>query len=139
MAVQESSRCTPFEAMFGRQAKLPIDFNLDEDYDPDKKLKQHLSSHDPPEEAIAMHRKRIEETVKKNVEKALRKQKEYYDEKHGASSCYTIGSLVYKKVASTPGSLSYAEREPGTHCLRMRQFSRKCFHKTLRNFLSPRG
>ena len=96
-AVQESSRCTPFEAMFGRQAKLPIDFNLDEDYDPDKKLKQHLGSHDPPEEAIAMNRKRIEETVKKNVEKAQRKQKEYYDAKHGASSCYTIGSLVYKK------------------------------------------
>ena len=53
-AVQESSRCTPFEAMFGRQAKLPIDFNLDKDYDPDKKLKQHLGSHDPPEEAIAI-------------------------------------------------------------------------------------
>ena len=76
--------------MFGRQAKLPIDFNLEEDYDPDKKLEQHLGSHDPPEEAIAMHRK-IEETVKKNVEKAQRKQKEYYDEKHSASSCYTVG------------------------------------------------
>ena len=35
--------------------------------------------------------------MKKNVEKAQRKQKEYYDEKDGASSCYTIGSLVYKK------------------------------------------
>ena len=28
-------------------------------------------------------------------------------------------------LASTPGSLSYAEREPGTHCLRMRQNSQK--------------
>ena len=50
-----------------------------------------------PLSPLALNRKRIEETVKKNVEKAQRKQKEYYDEKHGASSCYTIGSLVYKK------------------------------------------
>ena len=31
-AVQESSRHTPFEAMFGWQAKLPINFNTQEDY-----------------------------------------------------------------------------------------------------------
>ena len=29
--------------MYGRQAKLAIDFNLDEDYDPDKKLEQPLA------------------------------------------------------------------------------------------------
>ena len=29
--------------------------------------------------------------------RAQKKQKKHYDEKHGASSCYTTGSLVYKK------------------------------------------
>ena len=93
-AVQESSRHTPFEAMFGRQAKLPVDFNTEEDYDPDRKLEQHLASHDPSDEAVEMHRKVIEESVKTNVEKA---QKKYYDTKHNASSCYTVGFLVWKK------------------------------------------
>ena len=96
-AVQESSRHTPFEAMFGRQAKMPIDFNAEEDYKPEEKLEQHLASQQPSDDAVAIHRKAIEESVKKNVEKAQKKQKKYYDEKHGASSCYTTGSLVYKK------------------------------------------
>ena len=74
-AVQESSRCTPFEAMFGRQAKLPIDFNLDEDYDPDKKLKQHLDSHDPPEEAIAMNRRASGLSGKRRKRKRKRTRK----------------------------------------------------------------
>ena len=95
--VQESSRHTPFEAMFSRQAKLPIDFNAQEDYKPEEKLEQHLASHQPSADVVAMHRKTIEESVKKNVEKAQKKQKKHYDEKHGASSCYTTGSLVYKK------------------------------------------
>ena len=34
-------------------------------------------------------------------------------------------SAAWAILASTPGSLSYAEREPGTHCLRMRQNSQK--------------
>ena len=39
-AVQESSRHTPFEAMFGRQAKLPVDFNTEKEFDPDVKLEK---------------------------------------------------------------------------------------------------
>ena len=31
-AMQESSRYTPFEAMFGRLAKLPVDFNTSESW-----------------------------------------------------------------------------------------------------------
>ena len=40
---------------------------------------------------------------------------------------------LVNNLASTLGFLSYVEREPGTHCLRMRQN----FRKTLRKFLSP--
>ena len=36
--------------------------------------------------------------MKKNIEAAQRKQKQYYyDAKHGSSSCFTTGSLVWKK------------------------------------------
>ena len=35
-AVQESSRHPPqFEAMFGRRAKLPVDFNTEKEFDPE--------------------------------------------------------------------------------------------------------
>jgi len=96
-AVQESSRHTPFEAMFGRQAKLPVDFNTEKEFDPDVKLEKELNSHSPSKDVISTNHKRIEESVKRNVEKAQKKQKEHYDKKHGAGSCYSVGSLVYKK------------------------------------------
>ena len=59
--IQESSRHTPFQAMFGRQAKLPVDFNVEEDYDPAEKLKHHLCSHDPPDDVVAMNKKAIDD------------------------------------------------------------------------------
>ena len=40
-AVQESTKHTPFEAMYGR-AKLPIDFNAVQDYNADEKLQEFL-------------------------------------------------------------------------------------------------
>ena len=39
-AVQESTKYTPFEVMFGRRGKLPIDFNTMNVYDPNKKLEE---------------------------------------------------------------------------------------------------
>ena len=53
-AIQESSRHTPYRAMFGRQIKLPIE----EDYDPAKKLQQHLCGQDPPGEVMEMNKKK---------------------------------------------------------------------------------
>ena len=44
-----------------------------------------------------MNKKAIDEAVKKNIEDAQKKQKEYnYDKNHGCSSCYSTGSLVWK-------------------------------------------
>ena len=74
-AIQESSRHTPFQAMFGRQAKSPVDFNVEEDYDPAEKLQHHICSHDTPDEVVAMNKKAIGDTVKKNIEQAQKKQK----------------------------------------------------------------
>ena len=41
-AVQESTRHTPFEVMFGRKANLPIDFNAVAAYEPDEKLREFV-------------------------------------------------------------------------------------------------
>ena len=41
-AVQESTRHTPFEVMFGRRGNLPIDFNTVASYNPDDKLKEFV-------------------------------------------------------------------------------------------------
>ena len=61
--------------MFGRQAKLPIDLNVEEEYDPATKLQVHLCSHDPPHEVADMNRKATEADVKKNIEAHKRSRK----------------------------------------------------------------
>ena len=48
-AVHESSRHTPFEAMLGRVAKLPVDFNTASTHSPEEKLQEYLTAADPLE------------------------------------------------------------------------------------------
>ena len=45
-------------------------------------------------------------------------------------------SILWDTLASTPGSLGGGKREPGTHCLRMRQSLRKHLRKTIRLLLT---
>ncbi len=46
-AVWDSSRHTPLEAMFGRTAQLPIDFNAIDNYDTTQQLMDYLDSNEP--------------------------------------------------------------------------------------------
>ena len=70
-AVQESSRHTPFEAMFGRIARLPIDYNAMDSYDPEKQLPershqvQQSPSFSPVREALAFMTEGPEEAAPK--------------------------------------------------------------------------
>ena len=45
-AMQESTKHTPFEAMFGRVARLPIDFNTRSAYDADAKQLEYQDAED---------------------------------------------------------------------------------------------
>lgn len=63
-ALQESSRYTPFEAMFGRLAKLPVDFNTSKNYDADEKLHKYLASGSPSEFESVAKRRRTETKIK---------------------------------------------------------------------------
>lgn len=96
-AVQESTKHTPFEAMFGRVGRLPVDFNATSNYDADAKLEAYMEAEDECSFERAAKRRKTEEAIKANIEQAQKKQKEYYDQKHGAASCFGVGSMVLKK------------------------------------------
>ena len=96
-AVQESSRHTPFEAMFGRIARLPIDYNAMDSYDPEKQLEDYADSTEPDDDDRKAERQKLDGSIRRNIGMAQQKQKQYYDAKHGASSCFTVGDAVLKK------------------------------------------
>ena len=83
--------------MFGRRARLPVDINAEANYDPDQKLREFANKDEPNEEQNDAKRRKMEGLVKSNIEAAQAKQKKYYDEKFGASSCFRVGSTVLKK------------------------------------------
>ena len=92
-AVQESTKVSPFEAMFGRIACLPIDFNASLKYNGDEKLKQFCSSKDPDKDVKDAMQKKTAKMIKTNIEKAQRKQKDYYDQQHSTEICFRKGSM----------------------------------------------
>lgn len=94
-AVQESTKHTPFMAMFGRIARLPVDFSGN--YDADVELEEFMDAESEISSEHALKRRKTEETIKGNIKQAQAKQKKHYDLKHGASSCFDVGSLVLKK------------------------------------------
>ena len=96
-AVQESTKHTPFECMFGRVAILPVDINTAAEYNPDEMVQQFAEAGEPDEEEMVAKRLRTEANVKANIEQAQKKQKCHYDRKHAAGDMFTVGAHVLKK------------------------------------------
>ena len=89
----ESSKYTPFEAMFRRRAVLPVDISkrpLDEQ--PEMKEFDHNLI-----DLVMEERRERWEIVKENILNAQKKQKEEYDRKHSKPKGFLIGALVWKK------------------------------------------
>ena len=78
-AVQESTKHTPFEAMFGRMAHLPVDFNSSNHYDPDAVLEECCTSDKVDEIELLARRRKTEQAIKENIANAQEKQKRYYN------------------------------------------------------------
>jgi len=83
--------------MFGRIARLPIDFNAPLKYNANEQLQQFCASKDPDKDIQDAIQKKTNETIKANIEKAQKKQKEYYDKRHSTALCFKKGSLVLEK------------------------------------------
>ena len=96
-AVQDSTQHTPFEVMFGRVARLPIDINMSNQVDPEKKANDYQHYDSPKFSPRETEKRRLEHDVQLNIEQAQKKQKLYYDRKHGAGACFSVGATVLKK------------------------------------------
>ena len=74
-----------------------MDIDTEAVHDPDVKLRQYANKLGPNVDEITSKRKEIKDNVKTNIELAQNKQKEYYDQKCGAASCFSVGSAVFMK------------------------------------------
>lgn len=83
--------------MFGRKARLPVDIDTEAKHDPDMQLVQYANKLEPDLDKVSSQRKKMEESVKANIEMAQAKQKKHYDAKFGAASCFGVGSAVFMK------------------------------------------
>lgn len=95
----ESTAYTPFELMFGRKARLPIDIEIDE-HDPEELIIDNDAGEDHEAvQAITDQRIARLEIAKDNIKTAQAKQKRLYDEKHACPDAFVVGALVLKRDA----------------------------------------
>lgn len=95
---QDSTKFSPFFLVYGRQARLPIEFNMKPEKDDfgksdeeEEELDSNLDEH--VEKMVSVRRKALE-----NIKKAQERQKYYYDKKNCSSNkLYEIGKLVLLK------------------------------------------
>ena len=84
--------------MFGRVARLPVDFSPPQTTMLMQKFKSLLMLRmRKSKSSLASKCQKAEDAIKENIKVAQRKQKMYCDQKHSAASCFNVGSLVLKR------------------------------------------
>ena len=98
-SVQESTRFSPFEVMFGRKPTMPIDVDMATNT-PEDQLQMYLEAEELSQSQVnemAAQRQELLQQVKANIKQAQDKQKEYFDWKHTNPAAYSVGAKVLKK------------------------------------------
>ena len=90
----ESTKIFPFELMFGRRPKLPVDIEFEQAIDdsPTKTTKDYISD-------LKNRMDRTREIVKRHIQKAKSKNKKYYDRKAKGVKITCRDTVSVKRVA----------------------------------------
>ena len=96
-AVQESTKYTPFQAMFGRMACIPVDINSSSNYDAAEKLQEFHKADQLSFSNETAKWQKDADIIKKEHKTAQAKQKRNYDQKHNVAECFGVRSNVLLK------------------------------------------
>ena len=113
---QDSTKFTPFELMFGRQATLPIDINIQKS---SKDLNDVITLDDI--ERLAEGRRQHLQKAKENISAAQRKQKQHYDKKkryeHLGKNLINLGNYTQVQLKQR---IQFDGINCGVYCLKVK-------------------
>ena len=89
---QDSVQYSPFYLMYGREPRLPVDFLTSHESTSDESSNE-LSFEDKVARFIEM-KAIVHDRAVKNIEKAQKRQKRLYDQKHNCKTMLKVSSLV---------------------------------------------
>ena len=95
-----STKCTPFLLMYGREARLPIDVTLQASSESQQEQEIDLET---KVERMLEVQKKLHENALANIQKAQSDQKQQYDAKHNTHTKLKIGDMVLVESKKNDG------------------------------------